>query len=219
MIIKSKFKDYYDHVAHLYGGGDPNILYIRGKIKTENLLVQTSDAIKRGNYNHYHGVWKNYETQWISVVGKYYMLIRRNEYDIRGEWKLINEKDFPDQYAEYIKPRPTTSWNKDVDQNRGGMDKVLAEISRKIQEPVFSFELYSTYNSRHVAHISENIPILGDLGFASVIPPEQMYQDIEFFMTNVLRESPDTKIPVIISDKDRIIQHGFDLKQSFRHRK
>jgi hypothetical protein len=34
-----------------------------------------------------------------------------------------------------------------------------------------------------------------------------------------MKESPDIKPPVEIHDKDKITGHGFDLKQSFRHRK
>ena len=33
MKIISKFKDYYDHVAYMYGGGDPKIIYDRKPIK------------------------------------------------------------------------------------------------------------------------------------------------------------------------------------------
>ncbi len=64
-----------------------------------------------------------------------------------------------------------------------------------------------------------HVPILKDIGFNHVQSPEQTYQDISYYMANVLRENPDVVPPVKIADKDRIVQHGFDLKQSFRHRK
>ncbi len=43
MRIKSTFKDYYDHQAHVYGGGDPLVTYARNPSKPES--VSGSDAI------------------------------------------------------------------------------------------------------------------------------------------------------------------------------
>jgi hypothetical protein len=67
--------------------------------------------------------------------------------------------------------------------------------------------------------VSDRIPVLQDVGFASIMSAEQCYQEISHFLGNVLRESPDIKPLVEIDDKYKIIGAGFDTKTSFRHRK
>ena len=54
---------------------------------------------------------------------------------------------------------------------------------------------------------------------AGIMSAEQCYQEISHFLGNVLRENPDTKPPVQVDDKHKIIGAGFDTKTSFRHRK
>ena len=67
--------------------------------------------------------------------------------------------------------------------------------------------------------ISERIPNLSTFGFASVVSAPQMYQNIAYFMANTVNESPDLVVHDNMSNREKIQQHGFDLKQSFRHRK
>lgn len=59
-------------------------------------------------------------------------------------------------------------------------------------------------------------PKLDAIDFQKVIDPYTMAQEVEMFIAN--RANPENNT-VQISNKDRIVQHGFDLKQSFRKRK
>jgi hypothetical protein len=52
----------------------------------------------------------------------------------------------------------------------------------------------------------------------ALIPATQMYQELSYFMGNTIKEHPDTEPPVEVSNNCKIINAGFDLKQSFRHR-
>lgn len=68
----------------------------------------------------------------------------------------------------------------------------------------------------------EPIPNLSEIkGLAKVYTPEQIYQDISYWVTNVLNTSPDVQPAGAPpqTDKEKIVAHGLDLKQSFRHRK
>ena len=67
--------------------------------------------------------------------------------------------------------------------------------------------------------IDKNIPILQEYGVNNYIQPEQLYQDIAYYVSNKMVTSPDLEVHDNMSDKEKIAQHGFDLKQSFRHRK
>jgi hypothetical protein len=37
-------------------------------------------------------------------------------------------------------------------------------------------------------------------------------------MGNLMHNTPDINPPAVLSEKERIVKAGFDLKQSFRHR-
>ena len=67
--------------------------------------------------------------------------------------------------------------------------------------------------------IDKNIPILQEYGINHYIQPEQLYQDIAYYVSNKMVTSPDLEVHDNMTDKEKIVQHGFDLKQSFRHRK
>ena len=108
----------------------------------------------------------------------------------------------------------TTQLSKQI----GVFSEKMLDISRQINTPVFTF-VYYPYRSGSEIEVDENIPILSDLGFASLYSAEQTYQDISYFLCNIMNESPDMSKPNILSDKEKIVSHGFDNVISFRHRK
>lgn len=216
MLIKSNYKDYYDYVAHVYGGGDPVVKYIRekfpvpedkiskGYIPTSFEVEVTSEITQLPGRYYYRD--DPYSYKWLIIAGKYYLLRSKQvAYELAEPYQLYHSDD-PKLMALYI-----------------GADggKPLIELSRQLKAPVFMISDTRSYYGRQQsfhAQIEYNIPVLKDYGIPSIIPAEQMYQDISYFIGNVMHESPDTAPPVTISDKDRIVQHGFDLKKSFRHR-
>jgi hypothetical protein len=107
------------------------------------------------------------------------------------------------------------------------LDLLSIAISKKLDRfvPVFIIENCErlstsrrTYDWRYEYEINVDVH-LDSLGFACMRSAEQAYQEIETYIVNVLRVNPDKAVPVQVADKDKINQHGFDLKQSFRHRK
>lgn len=57
-------------------------------------------------------------------------------------------------------------------------------------------------------------PRLKDYGFQTIFDPIQAYQEIEMYIGNILL--PKDKESVPLTDKEKIISKGFDLKTSFR---
>ena len=94
----------------------------------------------------------------------------------------------------------------------------FVEISKKINAPVFVVEYYGfpQGSKNKFVGIGKKVPNLGELGLASIYPAEQLYQDIDYFLTNTIKDSPDTMPPVSMTDKEKIESHGFDNKVSFR---
>lgn len=223
MRISSQFKDYYDYVAHLYGGGDPSILYLRNRLSPlsdfgtpTEVTVKHSDVFGLPNPYHKSSPSSFWMFKWLAVCGKYYLLVSKVNY---GEvdyapWEILDKKKHQNLFERltgtrrFDPPKPENYWV-------GNFQPGLVELSRKINAPVFTFSPWRD----GTVHVDGEIPILADLDFHRFYHPDQMYQELSYFLGNVIKESPDMMPATNMTDKEKISQHGFDIKQSFRHRK
>ncbi len=226
MKIQSQFKDYYDHVAYVYGGGDPKTLYIRNRLgkmdqyKTDT-MVRGLDFVQPGLptvdestlYREF-----NHNAKWLAINGKLYLILSKNGsgYAPQSEnWTVLDQGRHPEIW-EYLQSRRAW-WRCDNDKEKyigREMPEVL-ELSRKVNTPVFTFKLV---NRSGWVHVDGNIPILSTMGIPTLIPAEQLYQDIAYFLGNTMHVSPDLMPAIAQTDKEKISAAGFDVKQSFRHR-
>lgn len=218
MRIHSSYKDYYDYCAYQWGGGDPKITYVRKKFDpvpdayNENLPVY-------GRQDFYR---EGYDLKWLCVAGKLYLLVDVRPTDIytshMPKWEVIDEGKHPKIWnylhngPRYAAERYPEKYPKKYN---GAESKAAVEISREIKAPVFT---YHYLDSGRVV-IEENVPVLADMGLPALVSPEQMYQDIAYFLGNTINVSPDMMPPTKMSDKEKIAAAGFDVVQSFRHRK
>jgi hypothetical protein len=220
MKIISKFKDYYDWVAQRYGGGDPLNTWSRLDFLVRHYhgesVFDTPETTYHGVVNHSWGTpTDNYGWNLTFCVlnGRPYPLVNYWETDRLGithvqPKRLLREGDaFLDFYRQTRghhtkKEEQIQSWLNPKESH------LLLKVSRELQQPAFII--------RGRELIEGKLPRLGELGFAALFSAEQMYQNLSYFVGNYLRESADLKPPVTISDRDRILQHGFDLKKSFR---
>ena len=219
MKIQSQFVDYYDHVAHQYGGGDPSCLYLRKRLVDRvgkdgesygGLVIISQKRIFRLPYN----INPNFHYKWLSVCAKYYLLIQTiDENGLYSPWKIIDKK----LHAEAWKSL-TGRWARspEVLECIGVFSESLLELSRKVNAPVFTFD--ATSSNTHDVQVDGEIPILGDIGLPSKINSQQLYQDIAYFLGNIMKLSPDMMPATSMTDKEKVLQHGFDKKVSFRHR-
>lgn len=155
---------------------------------------------------------------------------------------LINNSDYWD---DFYQKKNSYLWNRDdprrvyrlddlIGKADSGLDELSKLLTNKMGRPIPMFTIEKDeFNSstRRWLHGIEKIDLpinqleinvnvcLNDLGFAAIMSAEQAYQHIESYIVNVLRDNPDKIPPVQVDDKIKIGQHGFDLKQSFRHRK
>lgn len=237
MKIKSNFRDYYDYISEQYGGGDPKTVYIRHTVEdapvNEEILHRLRKNVSSWPDFEYEG--KVIETKFLACAGKLYF-IHRSVDDIgnfykdplnsgktpkQGSWKVFSDQDV-ERYIEYMKGGPRyinrTSRLEEYKSLHGKEISEVVEISKVLDAPVFIFanELFAM-GPRII--LNKHVPSLASMGMQDFVEPQTMYRDIEFFINNVLRSSPDLAPPVKVADKDRIVQHGFDLRQSFRHRK
>lgn len=223
VLIKSQFKDYYDHVAYIYGGGDPSIQYIRnrlspldysdGSVRSQPITVPSKGIPKLPQYEYF----LNYYYKWLAVCGKLYLIIQTQLPIPNGksEYILFSEKDHPVLWDDVYKNRKRRSPYGSRYDSIGQFSENVLELSRKLNAPVFSF---GHSFKEGCVDVDSEIPILGKIGFASIMSPEQLYQELSYFMGNVIKESPDVMPETKMTDKEKILGHGFDNRISFRHR-
>lgn len=212
MIIKSNFKDYYDFVSHQFGGGDPNVVYERKRLRplVTSATLSYDEGFSVSEFKvldlpyQYTRRDDKIKFKWLIIAGKYYLLV--NEF---GNFEVFNEIKHAHLEKKYS--------HFEIEHNIGYASNKLVELSKHINAPVFCIR--DTGRRSHEIIIDGEIPILSTLGIPQIIPAFQIYQDIGYFITNTMHSNPDIDTPVVVSEKDRIVGHGFDLKKSFRHRK
>lgn len=216
MRIKSKFKDYYDFIPCIYGC-DQDVVYIRQPIKDKILFDFSNDSNRICAPQSYAN--NDYKSKIIVICNTIYVVGMYSDLtkNIHEPWQLCDES-FWERYIQRKHYPINGSKNAEILTKKSILEgsKTLLEYTRLIRQPVFEVE-WDFWERRWYA--AENIPILTDYGFPAKISPDKMYQDISYFMSNLINENPDTKPPVEVEDKYKIVGAGFDLKQSFRHRR
>lgn len=243
MKIKSNFKDYYDHITHtVMNGGDDKVVYVRSRIK-ELGYTYDKTPIDRPFNHKWIGIASLprdytpniqtegdvvYEYAWLIVAGRYYPLYRQYKYSRA----LVGISRFSDELSGFVVVKQGTGmYNKffpsrelthhqirmieTIDPKK--VQPLLVDLSKDIGHPVFVI----TETHRSEITISRKCPNLGKMGLPMVYSDMEIYQDIYYFIANEMRGDPD-EMPALkppMNSKDKIVSHGFDLKQSFRHRK
>lgn len=231
MIVKSPFKDYYDFVAKRYGGGDPRVVYARDRLapcKTfDGQIYETHRTVEMTEFpfpspEDFFGrpdCDEALSTLFLVVAGKLYLIARMAK---------SSEPRNPNTYR-LQSPEPpalpkTRKWRWNYWRRYlpafGKEHPQLIELSRLIQAPVFAISgvVVPWRSSKTRITICGQCPILGTVGFPSLISPFEMYQDLAYFVGNTMKPVPDTEPPVEVSNREKILKAGFDLRQSFRHR-
>ena len=220
MIIKSRFKDYYDFVGMQFGGGDPRVCYARERLSADDYFDVEVDSFPLRNPNDYHpdGSYKDrekFEQVYLVVAGRLYLLSRPRTCEISHH--NINSYHLKYWPAKAKEPTKKTKfwWRGDQSQMAFGVERpFLVDLCRAVRSPVLAVEAIAHGQVR----IAGQCPILQEVGMASAIPAFQMYQEIAYFVGNTMKACPDTVPPVDVSNQEKILKAGFDLKSSFRHR-
>jgi len=239
MKIISRFNDYYDHVAHLFGGGDPKIVYSRYhltptgnldvhdkfnpiKIGRKTELIDPVWFSRRGRQpnlpsTHESYAWSMYDMVWLCLMGKTYLCLSTHpDYTPTFYEKVPGAGEYVHKLLNYNR-RWWAAHIPTLDQLIGGMVyPELVSICQELQAPIFTFAFGRPKDGVMTFCVDRAIPILSTVGISSIVSTTQIYQDLSYFMANTINGSPDVDPPVVLTDKERIVQHGFDLVTSFR---
>jgi hypothetical protein len=232
MKILSPWKDYYDFVAHQYGGGDPKIVYVRKRISPleESGFESTIEVEMDGKFPLYRLDdlidWKERETKrvaYLIVAGKAYVLQKKANIwtdSMRSDDVNTYRVQSLNYFEEFNKSHSRRWLTIHRVEELGKEYSFFVELSRKVKAPMFVIRNVGRKfgSDKLYVDVAGQCPILQEIGMPALIPATQMYQDLAYFMGNTIKEHPDTEPPVEVSNNCKIVNAGFDLKQSFRHR-
>lgn len=225
-IITGRIKDYYDHVATQYGGGDPRVVYDRSRIgevvkcsggqRTESKVVTMKewDGLNAGVRQVANFFGYDRELDWLVVAGKPYPLVMLENYPAKYEILDL------EKHRNIARPGGNSPGMPELTRI-GVQTKRLIELSRLVGHPVFIInDVRENHNTKDFSiRVEGDYPILKEIGLPPLYPAEQLYQDLAYFMGNTMKISPDLSPPAQMTDLQKVNAHGFDKKISFRHRK
>ena len=223
MLIISKFHDYYDPVAKSKGI-DKTIIYKRETLPIDCLdinMLRHSERYSRGDLSVL-----DFYTYVIGFCGKLYpigLLNKDSKITLFHSFEAI-KKSYLEIYlnqkrnSKRVWRTYNNQWtNRELNKLSDALkNKQLLELFQKYKVPVFVIGS----EKHHSDPLFENEercvlnPRLTNFKFEKVIDPYQAFQELEMFISGVLGVGERSTIK--ISDKNKIIEHGFDYKWSFR---
>jgi hypothetical protein len=238
MLIISKKKDYYDGVAGTTGI-DKTIVYDRQIVEVEEKDIPKFFERKRYHFARndqspfynlfHHGLKKELHVLYpncahfvIGFCGKLYVgwkLYSKGEEIHLGYNKVITTITYDFENAKKLFEPQTWGRRKFVDDVNYILNYDAIDLFREFNTPVFIYD--GDYGRTDINERCSNPnnpkffinPLLKEYQFYKVFDAVQAFQEIQMFLSGVLGNKE--KDIVVVADKYKIEQHGFD-KWSFR---
>lgn len=227
MRIIDKNTDFYDYLQNVYR--DDSVTFDR----TDSFLL-SKDMICENLY--FHGRSSGFYSERGNCLHKeYYVLIQicNTFWLFSAEVTKIDRNDKPADYSvelvatwkNYNKPRKLIQV--DLISFRYTVIKFIPEKRKERDKSVFiqaidtnGYRSDASFNKRTVTYgdgrkIEKHIPLLKASGFAPLMNPQDVYLSLEEYFS-AEKQSQERTESVGITDKEKIENHGFDTKISFR---
>ncbi len=237
MHIISKFKDYYDGANNSIGI-DRRLVYVRHTTDVAIPLENYESMSDLGRNNHWTPTNKirkidgriviDIHPILLGVAGKTYHGLRLGIVNhgstlskkIPDKYVYDWSEDFEKYYSEKALSGKGRGWRYYGSRSVRVLLKEFLAMEIPIDEyhrhqtPVLQIWDITTSNLRGtVGDLTKN-PNLGKLNFATVLDPYTITQEIQMFVGGVLKSNENATVE--IPNKNKIEQHGFDFKWSFR---
>ena len=210
MIITSDYKDYYDYVQYIHGYNKSGKEYVRKDfVENAEYHIPYYFVLPYWEYSYKTGMFLNpingnkcYTS--VLLIGEKSHVIVEEHFQVDGnicDSKTIHVVNYNHKFCKI------NCVNKLMYQISKNSIKNI-EICRKLKSPVVKFIVHQEY-----LLVENKIPRLGEIGFGKIYPAEEIYQDLSYFIDNVMYIEEKN---IIMSDKEKVVSHGFDLKSSFR---
>lgn len=205
MKIISNYKDFYDYIQGKYGQDDKVIL---------NRITEIGKRDGKGNFTFKKQSFKLPDTQFDGRVYTFYFfgeeMIILTEYKgkLYTEEELYNMWIWRDYWSGEMRVIPENKRKKDRKPFKPTeWSKSMIGINKTLNCPIV---LCLGNNSPHTYIKYPNLSLFK---MGSYLDPESIYLNLY----NWLTQEPDP--PKEITNKEKILSHGFDLKHSFRNTK
>ncbi len=217
MRIISNFKDYYDQGA-VYGVDMGNVF---ARVNRDGILRHNDIRLLIGNtqaQEYGKEMWQvltldegTVRRRLVGFCGKVYVMFEYSAYKSQKPIQFYTMSEMMIFLTENnlfmcAKNRPYQYRARKRDDEHRIIEN--DELFKKIGSPIF----YITTDFTAYWY-----PRLSDFSFYKVKEPREAFSEIEQYNINVLRATDPSM--ETITDMVRLEQHGFDKKQSFRHRK
>jgi hypothetical protein len=214
MRLHTDFHDYYDNAVGY--GIDENVHYNRFTKEVEIYIKSQLDFPNANNAG------------LLGFCGKIYPFIELKKFDRKCDYEYDSE---PRKIVEIFYAYSLEEYNRKESEWEGySFNFGYVDHSREIKLKQFfidwSFQSDAVFLEHKVPiwtikldrNQSKGLinPRLKDYGFDRIKDSLSTFQDISMYLSNILVEQKEI---VVIEDKIRIEQHGFDLKTSFRKEK
>lgn len=239
MRIISKYKDYYDRA--MQHGQDQSVVFVRDDKEVEFKLLSKEHqdflrpTLQVGPKDNKKGTTVNFKAFIVVFCGVLYRGVRchRKTVDQHKVFDLgveetrcfFNYDEIAEYLAQYdIELSTQPVWK--IYASDRVVENTKSYLSRQGTKDLYNFcienryvtltseeaEWAERYNYNRTYSLHAN-GFLDKFQFYRIMDAFTTYQEIDMFVSGTLPQS--TTMPITISDKDRIQQHGFD-KYSFR---
>lgn len=200
MKIISKFKDYYDYLAHIYGVDD-NIVLNRNPVNKpvdyKGFSLTDPDIGDVSEFENKYIGWRTDDGRYIS-----FLLVAGHVFALSPDRVIL-----PESYSKGYWMRKSYF--------PGMFDESTFKTLKKFNRPILEIRPDGWREIKAV----DKWPNLADLGIPRYIDADTMYKTLYNFIQQELTVNPDEMPETTrLTDKEKIETHGFDKRISFRHR-
>lgn len=222
MRILSKFKDYYDFAQPYYDGGENTVTFIREQKTYEKdldkFLVKDFSANQRIAWKHpqaYVDFPEIEEAFGGSIYAEQYFIAVVDQ--LVSFHKITLDPNQPEDFyfstergVKVLKINRYRSNKNTIPEILKTSDyKKVVELQHEFGSPIILIRFVSNKKIKIVVN-----PILMEYKINHLLgDSKQIYQEIEMWLTNYNNKIVESNI----TDKEKIVSHGFDKKTSFRH--
>lgn len=214
----SKERDYYDYSFHVYPP-DPKKIFKR-KMSTVDITRKEITELFRDK-DVYAAFKPRAPEYYIGVCGKWYRCVEhKDKFILTGyhhdkvpfDEVFEHSEYYQGQSSYYKKHNKSHRYNSALKAYQGKIDVVNHDLFVKYDAAVLGLRV----GWMHQYDELTIYPVLKNYGFSAVMAPEIIHQEIEMYLESTLSKYEEIGC---IPNENKILSAGFDLKQSFRHRK
>jgi len=216
MRIISKIKDFYDYISYEFSDKDDDIVFDR----RNSIIITKNDIASFLGLNRYEKktYYSDISNYLIFQVGCLFFLIE--VYDVEYKDVIvcgIKEKEFSN-----YKMKVLSKWRNYNSKDVMNFYKLHRYFYYKTDNQFIDYaknEILSEddkMKSAGYTNIKDKVFILNETGLASIIDPKEIYLALDEYFSSLITDK-EKRESVGITNNEKIVNHGFDKKISFRN--